>query len=192
MIFYDRPADRQPHAHTMGFCRKERIEDAADIFQIDPGSGVFHREQHRAEFMYFGSHSQKPRTIHHGTHCIDGIHDQVYDYLLQLDTIGWNLWKLFGELALYQDLLTPNFSLQQDDDFANDLVDVLRFLRVAILLEHRADATDHLRRKMTVLDDALQSFTRLMEVGCRPRQPIQTSIAICDDCRQGLVDLVGD
>jgi hypothetical protein len=51
MTFYDRPADRQPHAHAMGFRRKERIEDAIDVLRFDPGSGVFYRDQQMIEFM---------------------------------------------------------------------------------------------------------------------------------------------
>ena len=45
MIFYDRPADRQPHTHTVGLCRKERVEDAVNVYRIDSRSGVFHRDQ---------------------------------------------------------------------------------------------------------------------------------------------------
>src|SRR5262249_15710838 len=45
MIFYDRPADRQPNDHTVRFCRKEWLEDAVDVPWIDANSGVFHRDQ---------------------------------------------------------------------------------------------------------------------------------------------------
>jgi hypothetical protein len=93
MIFYDRPADRQAHAHTMGFGRKERLEDAVDVCRIDPYSAVFHRDQQMIRFMYCSLYSQNPRTIHHSTHRVNGVPDQVHDYLLQLDSIDRNLWE---------------------------------------------------------------------------------------------------
>ena len=55
MVFYDRPADRQPHAHALGLCRKERVKDTIQVLRIDPYSGVFHGDQHTVEFVSFSS-----------------------------------------------------------------------------------------------------------------------------------------
>src|SRR6516165_6641167 len=63
MTFYDRPADRQPHAHTLGLCRKERVEDAVQVLRIDPCSGVFHGNQHTIEFGYFDLQIDSPMPI---------------------------------------------------------------------------------------------------------------------------------
>src|SRR5271163_3322117 len=52
MIFYDRPADRQTHAHAMRLCRKERLKEAVDVFGIDAHSGVFHHNQQTIESIY--------------------------------------------------------------------------------------------------------------------------------------------
>src|SRR6516164_6993335 len=76
MTFYDRPADRQPHAHTLGLCRKERVEDAVQVLRIDPCSGVFHGAQYTIEFVWFTLYSQNPRTIFYCTHCVNGIEDR--------------------------------------------------------------------------------------------------------------------
>ena len=85
-----------------------------------------------------------------------------------------------------------NFSAQEGKDFTNDLVEILRSAFVATLLEHRSDAADHLARKMTVIDDALQSFTRLIGSGVALVRQFKPALPIRDYCRQGLVDLVGD
>src|SRR5262249_44924951 len=42
MTCYNRPTGRQPHAHTVRFRRKERVEDAIDVFRNDPNSRVLH------------------------------------------------------------------------------------------------------------------------------------------------------
>src|SRR5262249_38829072 len=63
MIFNDRSADRQPNAHTVGFCRKERLEDAVDVPRIDTNSGVFHRDQQIVLFIYLILTAQTPRTF---------------------------------------------------------------------------------------------------------------------------------
>jgi len=99
MIFYDRPADRQTHAHAMRLCRKERLEDAVDVFGIDAHSGVFHRNQQMIESIYFSFYAQNPRPIVHGTHCVDGVPGQVHDDLLQLDSIGRNLREFVEQLG---------------------------------------------------------------------------------------------
>jgi hypothetical protein len=47
MIFYDRPADRQPHTHTVGLCRKERVEDAVNVYRIDDPMTTHHSNRKR-------------------------------------------------------------------------------------------------------------------------------------------------
>jgi len=93
MSFYDRPTDSQPHAHPVGFCRKERVEDVVDVVRLDPNSRVFHRDMRIIGFMYVSGYSHNPRMVRDSTHCVNSIHDQVNDYLPQLNSIGQNLWE---------------------------------------------------------------------------------------------------
>ena len=88
MPFYDRPADRQTHAHALGFCCKERVEDAINTLWIDSHPGVFNCDNQLIKFIYVALYPQNPRTIHYGTHCVNGVHYQIYEYLLQVDSIG--------------------------------------------------------------------------------------------------------
>jgi hypothetical protein len=50
MICDDRPANRQPHTHSVGFRCKERLEDAVEVLRIDPRSGVFHGDNQMTSF----------------------------------------------------------------------------------------------------------------------------------------------
>ena len=51
VIFDDGPADRQPHAHALGFGRKKRLENAAGVLWIDTVSGVLHCYQKAARLV---------------------------------------------------------------------------------------------------------------------------------------------
>src|SRR6516162_9768107 len=93
MVFYDRAANRQPHTHAVGFRRKKCIENAINISWIDSYAGIFDLDQHIIEPVSFCLDSQNPGATLHGTHCIDRILDQVYDYLSQLEAIGLNYWQ---------------------------------------------------------------------------------------------------
>jgi hypothetical protein len=71
----------------MRFRRKERLEDPANIFRIDPRSGILHTYQHTDGSVSLGSNPQHPRSTRDGGHGFDRIHDQVQNHLLQLDSI---------------------------------------------------------------------------------------------------------
>jgi hypothetical protein len=93
MTCYNRPTDRQPHAHTVRFRRKERVEDAIDVFWNDPNSRVLHCNQQEIGFKYFSPEPQSPLAICHSAHCVNGIRNQVHDNLSQLGAIGSNSRK---------------------------------------------------------------------------------------------------
>jgi len=71
----DRPADRQPHAHAIGFRRKKSVEDSVDVLRIDPCSCVSHRDQQIVRIIDFSLNPHGPRTIRYSIHCINSIHE---------------------------------------------------------------------------------------------------------------------
>jgi hypothetical protein len=60
-------------------------------FSGDSDSSVFHCDQQITRFMYLRLYLQNPLTIHHGTHSVNGVHDQIHDYLAQLNRASRNL-----------------------------------------------------------------------------------------------------
>jgi hypothetical protein len=118
MICDDRPANRQPHTHSVGFRCKERIEDAVEVLRIDPRSGIFHGDNHMTSFIDLGLYSKNALTIRHGVHCVNGVHNQIHDDLPQLDQIGRDPWELVGQFGANRYTLTLNFVMNQRDDLA--------------------------------------------------------------------------
>ena len=85
----------------MGFRGKECIEDAVNVFRINPDSRIFYNDDHMIGFVNFRFYSQYTRAIHNRTHRVNSIRDQVHDDLLYLHAIGRNFWQCLGQLALY-------------------------------------------------------------------------------------------
>ena len=77
MICDDRPANRQPHTHPVGFRCKERLEDAVDVLWIDPRSGVLQCDDHAGRIVALRTCPQYPRPIDYQTGGVDGIHHQI-------------------------------------------------------------------------------------------------------------------
>ena len=73
VICDDRPANRQPHTHSVGFRCKERLEDAVEVLRIDPRSGVFHCDNQMTSFIDLGLYSKNAVTIHHIVHGVNGV-----------------------------------------------------------------------------------------------------------------------
>src|SRR5262249_39027988 len=85
--FDDRAADRQSHAHAVGFGGEECVEDAVDILRADPCPRVFDRYGDTIRLVDFRLQPQHPGTIHHRAHRINGIADKIQNDLLQLSAM---------------------------------------------------------------------------------------------------------
>jgi hypothetical protein len=84
MISDDRSANRQPHAHPIGFRCNERLKDAVAVLWIDPYSGIFHGDKQISCVVDLGLYSENAVTICHTVHGLNGVRNQIYDNLLQL------------------------------------------------------------------------------------------------------------
>ena len=47
VFFDDGAADRQPHAHAVGFCREEWLEQLFKVVRAQAGTRIPHRDAHR-------------------------------------------------------------------------------------------------------------------------------------------------
>ena len=88
MSLDDRAADRQSHAHSFRFGSEEGVEDAVHVRWIESRTDIHDRDQHIARLLELRTNSQYPRPVHDRAHCLDAIHDQVKDDLLQLDPVA--------------------------------------------------------------------------------------------------------
>src|ERR1700730_9654369 len=84
MRFDYRSTNRQSHSHPVGFRRKECVENALQVAWINPCARVFQHDLHVMGFVHFRLYSQNSFATSDRTHCIDGVHDQVNEHLLQL------------------------------------------------------------------------------------------------------------
>src|SRR6266849_3316013 len=88
MSLDDRAADRQSHTHSFGLGGVEGVEDAVHVGWIESRTDICDRDQHVARLLELRSNSQYPRPVHDRAHCLDAIHDQIEDDMLQLDTVA--------------------------------------------------------------------------------------------------------
>src|SRR6266849_5239374 len=82
--------------------------------------------------------------------------------------------------------------LRQQDDLLNSLINIqLRFLCLGFLHE-RANSGDYLARPIPVADDALGSFSSLLEIGRLTHQPAQAGAAVGDNGGKRLINFMRD
>jgi hypothetical protein len=94
MRLNDGSADGQSHAHSLGFRRKERLEDAFKIRPADPSSGIFDGNEYAMAIGLFAANSEYPGTIIDRAHGLNGIGNQVEQDLLQLNAHGRYTWHI--------------------------------------------------------------------------------------------------
>src|ERR1700676_2480388 len=121
MRFDYRSTNRQSHSHPVGFRRKECVENALHVAWINPCARVFQHDLHVMGFVHFRLYSQNSFAISDRTHCIDGVHDQVNEHLLQLHPLGHHLWKIVEHLIAQRYLVTLQFPVYERENFANKI-----------------------------------------------------------------------
>ena len=188
----DGSADEEAHTHPVRLRREECIEDPAPIFRIDPRSCVLQRDQHLMRLLNLGFDHQQSGPLPDQSHGIDGIHGQIQEDLLQLDRIGQDLREAIGQLGFDEYAMPLQPAVNKHENFANEVVDAKHNFLVIVLFENRPDTFDHLAGAMGIVDDLRQCRPRLIDVGCRTREPAQAGASGCRNRRQRLVDFVSD
>src|SRR3954469_24993602 len=72
----DRAADRQAHAHSVRFSRKQRVENPIEVLRADSSPAVRNRYHDAAAFVWLRFDAEHP-WIFLGGHGVNGIGDQV-------------------------------------------------------------------------------------------------------------------
>ena len=100
-------------------------------------------------------------TIHH-----DAAHDQVQNYLLQLDRIGHHDGgRVVRQVHLQHDAVRIDRPRRQRNDLPNKLVEMDLSPCCRFIPEHRPNALDDVIGAMALVDDVLQQKTNLVEIG---------------------------
>src|SRR5262245_29637632 len=159
---------------------EERIEDTVYAVLIDARSGILYCYSHAGRHDR-GLYTQHSFPVGHGTHRLDGIHDQVSEDQLQLDSVAHHVGKIVDQFGPNRDSSALNLAVRQLQDLSNKFVDVERSPALLSLPENRTNALDSVAGTMPVLHDLIQSFPRFVEIRRRTRKPAQARIPIRHD-----------
>src|SRR2546427_6107102 len=188
----DRPADREPHAHSTGLGGEEGIEQARDLIFIESDTHVLHGHENRVRCVGLRSDDQVARPTTHPFARLDAVHQQIEDALLQLDPIALDRRQCRGQLGPEQHAVLARLAVHQRGNLLGDLVDVQRGLVAVRLLHQRTDPPDHLASALSREDDLLHGGTHFFQIRRRPLEPVQASMTVGHDRGQRLVHLVGN
>jgi len=117
-------ADRQPHADTVRLGREEGVEHPVDIFRLDSGAGILHRDAYLIGPVLERPYLQFARTACDATHGLDAVHQKIHDNLLQLDAVAINRRKRRPEVEPQRYAVNVDFLADQRDDVVDGFVDV--------------------------------------------------------------------
>src|SRR5262249_6478254 len=159
---------------------EEHIKDTVYAFPVDAPSGICHCYPHAGRYDR-GLYMQHSLPVGHGTHCLNGIHDQVSEDQLQLNSVAYHGGKRVDQFSPNRDSSVLNLSSRQQEDLSNKFVDVKRSPSLLTLPENCTNALDSVVGTMSVLHDLIQSFPRFVEVRRRTCKPAQARIAVRHD-----------
>ena len=107
-----------------------------------------------------GSDHQVARPIGDRLHCLNTVHHQIDDHLLQLDPITEDRGQSRRKLRSQRYPVIDQLALHQRDGLLDDVVEVERRLLNVGLVRKRADAADHVARPDAVVDDPFHRAPR--------------------------------
>jgi len=96
----DRPTDGKSYSGSSGLCCKERLEDKVLVLTLYSRTRVLNGDRNPGRLLNdIGANPQHPRTIGDGAHRFNRVHNQIQKYLLQLASIGKQLWEAIAQLS---------------------------------------------------------------------------------------------
>jgi hypothetical protein len=117
---------------------------------------------------------------------------RLMEHLLQLNAVSLDGRQVVRKLDLERDAAPVQFAAGQGDDLENGLVDIQSILLRRHFLDECAYPADDLAGPLSVLDDPAEGLPRLVQVRCRPGEPVQSDIRVDENGGNRLVDLMGD
>src|SRR5262249_48904945 len=98
-------------------------------------------------------------------HRLDGVEDQIENYLLQLDSISSNERQALRELRLHRDVVLHQLATGQGNDFQDDFVDLDVTLPWTLLLpDEGTELADDVAGALAVLDNTVERLAGLVHI----------------------------
>ncbi len=103
-----------------------------------------------------------------GSHGLDGVEDQVEDYLLQFDPVSLDRRQVLDKFGLHKDAVLHRFTTGEFDHFSDCCINLHVLLQGRRPLDESANPTEHRAGPGPVPDNAVERLPDFVQV--RPRR----------------------
>ena len=124
--------------------------------------GILHRDQHAIRFGLSGGDEQLPRPFRRRVHCLDSVHYEVEDNLLQLYAIAFDERQILPKCRLCRRAVLLRFATGELDYLTDHLVYVHSVLPWRRFFDELTDAADDVAGAIGVLDDTAERLPALL------------------------------
>jgi hypothetical protein len=152
----NRSANREPHTHAVGLGGVERVKHTVKTLRTKSRAGILHCDEHGARGLLSSADQQLPRPLGNAAHRLDGVEDQIENYLLELDSVYSNERQTLRELRLRRDAVLHQFGTGQGNDFQDDFVDLNIILPWRLFPDESTDPADDFTGALAVLDNTVE------------------------------------
>jgi hypothetical protein len=160
----DGPADRQPHPNSAGLRGVESLENALDMFQINPRPRIAHRDEDAVCPALLGADQQLTRPPVDRAHCFGRVQDQVQDDLLQLNPISLNGRQPLAQAGLNGNSILGDCASRQHNHLIDRFIEIKTMLSRRRFLDLVTDPVDYVSRSIGIAHDAVEGFPDLADV----------------------------
>jgi hypothetical protein len=122
MIADDRLADGKTHPGALSrfFRREERIEDARLVLGRDSPARILNGDFHSLTAVVLASAGADPQYLAGFVHCVECVHDEIQDNLLDLIGVAKNRKRLAGEVLHNSNTAPCRFSFDEGSSVLHD------------------------------------------------------------------------
>src|SRR5216684_4924512 len=119
----DRATDGEPHSDPPGLGGKEWFEDTVGMCRIDSWSAIPDLDRDTVG-MLCRLDENFPWPVGQSAHCLDAVHYQIQDDLLQLHAITEERRQIAGKIATQGGAVSGQVIVEEPGAFANDFIDI--------------------------------------------------------------------
>src|SRR5580704_15336907 len=123
MRLYYGMADREPHSDALRFRGEEWFEDVAGQLGLDSWSRILNLDQNTL-WVPGRPDPNFPPAFCGRADCVDGVHDQVDQYLLHQHRVAGHARQIGRKFGAQEETISRKFGAQEHSYVTNDLVDV--------------------------------------------------------------------
>ena len=157
----DRHADRQAKSDASGLGRDERRKNPLDVFLGNAAADVSDRDLHTTGVSRMRMQLYLAAGADIG-HCVGAIHDEIEQYLLQLDAVALDRRQGWFEIENHFDVAIEQVAADDAQYVEHDVVHVQAPVIRAILAQHRPQPADYLASALVVLDNVGEAIANLV------------------------------